>query len=82
MLESTVLEMSIVKPPFLLDFASTYLDQPPDYPAEVIEEWQREKAELFEELCSDVQVVLFELEKLGIYLRDVHPGNIRLLTQS
>ncbi len=70
-LESTVLEMLIVKPPVPLDFASAYLDQPPDYPAEVIEEWQREKTDLFEERWLDVQLILFELEKLGIYLRDV-----------
>ncbi len=68
--------------PFVLDLASAYLDQPPDYPAEVIEEWQQEKVELLEELSLDVQVILFELEKLGIYLRDVHSGNIRPLIQS
>lgn len=73
-----VIEMTIVKPPFVLDFASAYLDQPPDFPSEVIDEWKREKAELFEQKWPDVQLILFELEKIGVYLRDVHPGNIRL----
>lgn len=73
-----VIEMTIVKPPYVLDFASAYLDQPPDYSAEVIADWKRDKEELFEESWPDVQFILFELERLGIFLRDVHPGNIRL----
>lgn len=73
-----VIEMTIVKPPFVLDFASAYLDQPPDFSSEVVDEWKREKDEQFEKQWPDVQLILFELEKIGVYLRDVHPGNIRL----
>ncbi len=73
-----VIEMTIVKPPFLLDFASAYLDIPPDYSPEVVEDWQQEKQELFEHQWPDVQMILFRLQRFGIYLYDVHPGNIRL----
>jgi hypothetical protein len=44
--ECLVLEMSIVAPPYLLDFASAYLDERPDFPQEVEEEWQRHSREL------------------------------------
>jgi hypothetical protein len=72
-----VVEMSIVKPPFLLDFASAYLDVPPDFSEEVIEQWQHGKREEFGESWSRVRIILEVLKRdFGIYLLDVHPGNI------
>lgn len=38
-----VVEISIVRPPFLLDFASAYLDDPPEFPEDVLEEWRIQK---------------------------------------
>lgn len=73
-----IIEMTIVARPFVLDFASAYLDRRPDYTPEVMDEWQQEKQELFEGEWPDVQLILVELERYGIYLYDVHPGNIRL----
>ena len=71
------IEMTVVEPPFLLDFASAYLDVPPDFPPEVIDEWQQAKQEEFGAHWGHV-VILLELlkEQFGIYLLDVHPGNI------
>ncbi|TXT22209.1 MAG: hypothetical protein FD138_3634 [Planctomycetota bacterium] len=37
-----VVEMTIVSPPFVLDFAGAYLDQKPDYPPEVLADWMEE----------------------------------------
>ena len=72
-----VLEMTWVEPPFLLDFASAYLDYPPDFPPEVIEQWHLEKEEQFGPNWPRVQVILEYLkEKFDIYLFDVNPGNI------
>lgn len=72
-----VLEMTIVKPPFLLDFASAYLDWPPDFSAEVLQQWEEEKLEQFGANWPRVKVVLQVLEdRYGIYLFDVNPGNI------
>jgi hypothetical protein len=34
-----IIEITTVTPPYLLDFASAWLDQPPDFPQEVIDEW-------------------------------------------
>ena len=71
-----IVEMTIVSPPFVLDFAGAYLDQKPDFPPEVMEEWREEKAEQFGERWSKVQALMWGFSKLGIYLADVKPGNI------
>ena len=47
--EHWLVEMSIVSPPFVLDFAGAYLDQKPDYPPEVMADWVEGKAEQFGE---------------------------------
>lgn len=72
-----VVEMGSVSPPFVLDFAGAYLDQRPDYPDEVMEEWQADKLEQFgEERWLIVQNVMAHFARMGIYLADVKPGNI------
>ena len=45
--ELWVIEMRIVRPPFVLDFAGAYLDEPPDFPEEIMAEWRAEKKEQF-----------------------------------
>jgi hypothetical protein len=73
-----IVEMSIVQPPYLLDFASTHLDiPPPDFSQEVMDEWKTAKQEEFGSNWGKVQLILKVLEdQFGIYLLDVHPGNI------
>ena len=72
-----VVEMGIVAPPFVLDFAGAYLDRRPDYPDDVMEEWQQEKLEQFgTERWDVVQLVMAHFARMGIYLADVKPGNI------
>ena len=74
--ELWVIEMEIVSPPFVLDFAGAYLDGPPDFPEEIMEEWRAEKREQFGAQWPIVQDVMREFRKLGIHLADVKPGNI------
>jgi hypothetical protein len=71
-----VIEMTVVSRPFVLDFAGAYLDLPPDFTEEVIAEWRQEKQEQFGARWADVQAVLRLLEGYGVFLVDVHPGNI------
>ena len=71
------IEMTIVSPPFCLDFGGAYLDRPPDYSPEVWEDWRREKSELFEENWPAVESILAEFRLMGIFIADVNPGNIR-----
>jgi hypothetical protein len=74
--ELWVIEMSIVKRPFVLDFAGAFLDQAPDFSEEVMAEWEAEKLEQFGARWRDVRAILRDLEGLGIFLIDVNPGNI------
>ncbi|MGQ0636167.1 MAG: hypothetical protein ACT4QC_16260 [Planctomycetaceae bacterium] len=74
--ELWIIEMTIVSPPFVLDFAGAYLDTPPDYPEEVMETWRAEKAEQFGERWAEVRRVMSAFRQWGIYLADVKPGNI------
>ncbi len=73
-----IVEMAIVQPPYVLDFAGAYLDDPPDYPEDVYQEWWEEKAEQFEDDWDLVQSIMATLAGRGIYLADVKPGNITL----
>jgi len=74
--ELWVVEMTIVSPPFVLDFAGAYLDRPPDFPDDVMEDWQAEKKEQFGDRWTMVQKIMREFRKMGVYLADVKPGNI------
>lgn len=74
-----VLEMTIVRRPFVLDFAGAYLDVRPEFPADVWADWEAEKREQFEERWPAVQKVLAAFEEFGIYLLDVSPSNIAFL---
>jgi hypothetical protein len=74
--ELRVIEMTIVKRPFVLDFAGAHLDVRPEFPAEVWADWEADKREQFEGRWPVVQKVLTAFEGLGIYLLDASPGNI------
>jgi hypothetical protein len=69
-------EMTIVRPPYLLDFAGALLDEPFDFHDEAWEAWEMDRMEKFEERWSEVKKVMRELEYHGIFLSDLHPGNI------
>ena len=74
--ELQIIEMTIVKRPFALDFAGAYLDIRPDFPADVWADWEAEKREQFEARWPMVEKVLAAFEVLGIFLLDVSPSNI------
>lgn len=71
-----IVEMQIVAPPFVLDFAGAYLDAKPPYDAEQWADWEQEKMEQFEDRWPQVLDVISEFRRYGIYLSDVKPGNI------
>jgi hypothetical protein len=75
--ELWVIEMTLVSPPFVLDFGGAYLDQRPDYSAETLAEWEAERSELFGDDWPRVQAIRAALAGFGIYYYDAHPGNIR-----
>lgn len=75
------IEMSVVVRPFLLDFGGAYLDQPPDYSDEIMEQWEQDKAEQFEKNWPKAKAVLAALRRYGIYVADVNPGNIGFVAE-
>lgn len=77
--ELLILEMTVVTRPHVLDFGGAYLDRPPDYPAEILDEWMADKEEQFGSDWPHVQTILSELRRYGIHLADVNPGNIAFL---
>ena len=72
-----IIEMTIVTRPFVLDFAGAYIDAPPDFPDDVLDQWRTEKAEESGERWPDVLSVMSELQQIaGIHLFDLNRGNI------
>lgn len=75
--ELWVIEMTIVTPPFLLDFAGAYLDWRPEFSPEQKEYWHTEKLEQFGARWPEVQNILAMLSDIAeIYMINVNPGNI------
>jgi hypothetical protein len=74
--ELWVLEITIVEPPFIIDFAKSYLDRPPDYSAEVLADDEERNREVFEDRWREVKSLLWALRQHGIYYMDPKPGNI------
>jgi hypothetical protein len=75
--ELLALEMTVVTPPFALDFAGAYLDFPPEFPDETWEDWKRKNEEQFGEDWPEAQAILAELEESGIHMLDPSPSNLR-----
>ena len=71
------IEMTIVSPPFVLDFGGAYLDRPPDYTPEIWADWRAMKSAAFESNWPAVQKILTEFESYGIFIADVNPANIQ-----
>jgi hypothetical protein len=79
-----VIEMSIVTPPYLLDFASAHLDfERPDFPEEVLEKWHADIQESFGDRSADVMAALEILERdAGVVLLDIHRHNVKFENES
>jgi len=74
--ELWVIEMTLVKRPFMLDFAGAYLYQAPDCTEEGWADWRAEKKEPFGRLWPEVQAILRILESYGVKMLDVNPGSV------
>lgn len=73
-----IIEMTLVHPPYLLDFGKAYIDRPAPYTPEQLQEWRRQWRQFFPK--SDiprVYKVLGILKSYGIDYVDPKPWNIR-----
>jgi hypothetical protein len=70
------IEMGIVSPPFILDFAKCWLDNPPDYSPEVLDDDKARGQELFGVRWPEVVSLVWGLRRFGIYYQDAKPANI------
>jgi hypothetical protein len=70
--------MTIVKPPFVLDFAGATLDAVPEFSEEIMADWRASKEEQFGQDWSRVSLVIGDLARHRIHLLDVSPSNIRV----
>ena len=68
-----IIEMSVVSTPFILDFVGATIDRPFDRD----EDWLATTIERFGADWDIVKLAIMELEEHGVYLSDIHPGNIR-----
>jgi hypothetical protein len=73
-----VIEIGIVSAPYILDFGKTYLDSQPEHSPETMEDWENDQRERWEDRWPDVQLILWQLERIGIYYTDPNCDNIRL----
>jgi hypothetical protein len=77
--ELLTVEMTIVTPPYLLDFASAYLlDEVPDFPDDVWEQYRADLVEKFGTHWPRASVVIDAFESAtGLILLDPHLSNLK-----
>ncbi|MGE0608840.1 MAG: hypothetical protein AB7O62_17225 [Pirellulales bacterium] len=80
--ELLAVEMRVVNPPYVLDFAGAYIDKPLPYDAEQLQEWEESKREQFGDRWPMVKLVMHGFKKFGIALSDLKPGNIEFASDS
>ncbi len=73
-----VIELTIVTPPFILDFAKSYIDKRSDYPEDSRAQWESDGVELFGSDWKEVRLIMAALQRYGIYYYDAKPQNIQL----
>lgn len=72
-----VIEITIVEPPYLIDFAKATIDVAPVFPPGVYEEWLLRKSKDFGKNWPMVSAIMHDLVALhGIHLTDLNPNNI------
>lgn len=71
-----VIEMTLVNPPYVLDFGKVRLDTPPDYSPEVMADFFARQKELWGKYWPEIRKIWGMLKSVGIFHMDPKPGNI------
>jgi hypothetical protein len=72
-----IVEITIVKAPFIIDFGKCYIDRPPPYDANEIMAENRRLKRRFGENFSRLQIIFWQLKKIGIHYWDAKKSNVR-----
>jgi hypothetical protein len=75
--DDLAIEMTVVHPPFVLDFAQTFLFFPPDFPADVWEATYEKWREQFGDDWGKASAILDAFEAMDVYMLDPNPSNFR-----
>lgn len=71
-----VIEIDIVTPPYIIDFAKVRIDRSPDFSEETLRQHERECREIFGQHYEEMRDLLETLESYQIYYLDPRPSNI------
>jgi hypothetical protein len=72
------IEMTIVHPPYVVDFASAVLDRPYDFNEDTLDYWHEKIRDQFDDRATDAMYLVEQLgEQFGVYLYDIHRHNIK-----
>ena len=72
-----VIEMSVVKPPYIIDFGKACLNSAaPTFSQQTMADWYAEKKELWGDYWPEILSILRRLRSLGVIHMDPRPGNI------
>ena len=75
--EIWAIEMSVVQPPYILDFASVRLDEPVEFDSDAAAHRDELIHDLFGERAADVFFLLHQLrQQHGVHMLDARPANI------
>jgi hypothetical protein len=78
-----IIEMTTVRPPFVLDFAGSYLDVPPQFDAETWQMWREEREAEFGDMWPQAIRIFDELrQRYGIWHLDFSPRNVCLTSEA
>lgn len=72
-----LIQMLVVKPPYILDFGKAHLS-PPDYSPEVLADHEEKTREQWGHRIGEIHSIVWQLRQIGIYYLDTKPGNIVL----
>ena len=77
--ELLVIEMTLVEPPFLLDFAQASIDKPFEFAEQEEDAWWAEKRSDFGDQFERARDIFYALQQAsGIYYYDLAPRNLNL----
>lgn len=75
--EELAIEMTVVKPPFVLDFAQAFLFWPPEFPDDFWEATYEKWREQFGDDWGKASAILDAFEAIDVYMLDPNPHNFR-----